>query len=382
MKRRLLSVIVLVSVVLCVMGDTLKGRIIDAETKEPIEGAYVFIKQKHESMTVGRTTSSDSLGCFSGQASMLRTTVEISAIGYYDKRVNVACSADTAINHLGDIEMKPNTKVLQELKVRAKMKRFILRGDTIVFNPEAFSLEEGERLDALLKKLPGIGDYTAAAIASMAYGQPEPAMDGNLTRVLARVTAEQGCVGETAVKRRLRAAGEALIDRERPGDFNQAMMGLGNLVCVPFRPRCEQCPVADFCRARELGCAGELPNMPPKLDKKKERRGVVIVCCGDRVLVRRRPENALLGGLWEYPNFENAVDADSLTECLAEMGVRARFVKKLGSANHVFTHKVWQMTAFLFTAEALPETEDLRGATADELSRLPMPTAMTKLRLP
>ena len=228
---------------------------------------------------------------------------------------------------------------------------------------------------AALKKLPGIGDYTAAAIASMAYGQPEPAMDGNLTRVLARVTAEQGCVGETAVKRRLRAAGEALIDRERPGDFNQAMMGLGNLVCVPFRPRCEQCPVADFCRARELGCAGELPNMPPKLDKKKERRGVVIV-------VRRRPENALLGGLWEYPNFENAVDADSLTECLAEMGVRARFVKKLGSANHVFTHKVWQMTAFLFTAEALPETEDLRGATADELSRLPMPTAMTKLRLP
>ena len=156
MKRRLLSVIVLVSVVLCVMGDTLKGRIIDAETKEPIEGAYVFIKQKHESMTVGRTTSSDSLGCFSGQASMLRTTVEISAIGYYDKRVNVACSADTAINHLGDIEMKPNTKVLQELKVRAKMKRFILRGDTIVFNPEAFSLEEGERLDALLKKLPGM----------------------------------------------------------------------------------------------------------------------------------------------------------------------------------------------------------------------------------
>ena len=235
---------------------------------------------------------------------------------------------------------------------------------------------------AALKRLPGIGDYTAAAIASMAYGQPEPAMDGNLTRVLARVTAEQGCVGETAVKKRLRAAGEALIDRERPGDFNQAMMGLGNLVCVPLRPRCEDCPVAEFCRARELGCAGELPHMPPKLDKKKERRGVAIVSCGDRVLVRRRPENALLGGLWEYPNFENAVDAASLTECLAELGVHARFVKKLGSANHVFTHKVWQMTAFLFTAEALPETENLRGATAEELSRLPMPTAMTKLRLP
>ena len=236
---------------------------------------------------------------------------------------------------------------------------------------------------AALKKLPGIGDYTAAAIASMAYGQPEPAMDGNLTRALARVTAEQGCVGETAVKRRLRAAGEALIDRERPGDFNQAMMGLGNLVCVPFRPRCEQCPVADFCRARELGCAGELPNMPPKLDKKKERRGVVIVCCGDRVLVRRRPENALLGGLWEYPNFENAVDADSLTECSGGNGRAGALCEKAGDRPIMSLRiRSWQMTAFLFTAEALPETEDLRGATADELSRLPMPTAMTKLRLP
>lgn len=156
MKRILLSVIVLFAVALCVMGDTLKGRIIDAETKDPIEGAYVYIKQKHESMTVGSTTSSDSLGCFSGHAYMLRTTVEISAIGYYDKRVNVACSEDKALNHLGDIEMKPNTKILRELKVRAKMKRFTLRGDTIVFNPEAFSLEEGERLDALLKKLPGM----------------------------------------------------------------------------------------------------------------------------------------------------------------------------------------------------------------------------------
>ena len=232
---------------------------------------------------------------------------------------------------------------------------------------------------AALKRLPGVGDYTAAAIASMAYGQPEVAMDGNLVRVLARVTAEQGCVGETAVKRRLRAAGEALIDRDRPGDFNQAMMGLGNLVCVPGRPRCGDCPVADYCRAHEMGCAGDLPHMPPKLDKKKERRGVAIVLCGERVLVRRRPENALLGGLWEYPNFENAVDAASLLECLEEMGIQARFVKRLGTANHVFTHKIWQMTAFLFSAESLPNESDLRGAAPDELARLPMPTAMTRL---
>ena len=232
-----------------------------------------------------------------------------------------------------------------------------------------------------LKKLPGIGDYTAAAIASMAYGRPEPAMDGNLTRVLARVTAETGCVGEAAVKKRLRAAGEALIDRERPGDFNQAMMGLGNLICVPGRPRCEGCPVAEMCLAHERGCEGDLPHMPPKPDKKKERRGVAVVRCGECVLVRRRPDDALLGGLWEFPNFENAVDAESLLECLDEMGIRARFIKKLGSADHVFTHRIWQMTVFLFSADALPDGEELRGVSPDELSRLPMPTAMTKLPL-
>ena len=100
-----------------------------------------------------------------------------------------------------------------------------------------------------LKQLPGIGDYTAGAIASMAYNRRELAMDGNLVRVLARLTAEGGCVGETAVKKRLRAAGEALIDADRPGDFNQAMMGLGRLICLPGSPKCGDCPVASYCAA-------------------------------------------------------------------------------------------------------------------------------------
>ena len=233
---------------------------------------------------------------------------------------------------------------------------------------------------AALKKLPGIGDYTAGAIASMAYGQRELAMDGNLVRVLARLTADGGCVGETAVKNRLRAAGSALIDPDRPGDFNQAMMGLGRLVCLPGNPKCAECPVSQYCAAHAQGVQRELPVMPPKIEKKTKRLGVALVFAGRRVLARRRPEGGLLGGLWEFPNFEDACDAASLAECLAELGVTARNGKKLGAASHVFTHLVWKMEGFAFEANALPEEDGLRGADAAALAALPMPTAMRVFR--
>lgn len=303
---------------------------------------------------------------------MLQQTTTQTVKGYYERFLTAFPTVET----LAAADEEQVLKLWEGLGYYSRARNLMKAAKIVV-------RDMGGRLPcdaAVLKKLPGIGDYTAAAIASMAYGQAEPAMDGNLTRVLARVTAEEGCIAEAAVKERLRAAGAALIDREHPGDFNQAMMGLGNLVCVPIHPRCGDCPVATFCRAHALGCEGNLPHKPPKPDRKKERLGVAIVLCDGRVLVHRRPDNALLGGLWEYPNFENAMDADSLLECLEEMGIQACFVKKLGSADHVFTHKAWQMTAFLFKADSLPTEDDLRGATDDELLRLPMPTAMMKLR--
>ncbi|MBR3504276.1 MAG: A/G-specific adenine glycosylase [Clostridia bacterium] len=231
-----------------------------------------------------------------------------------------------------------------------------------------------------LRVLPGIGDYTAGAIASMAYGKAELAMDGNLVRALARLTAEEGCVGEAAVKKRLRAAGMALIDKERPGDFNQAMMGLGRLVCLPGNPKCGECPVAARCAAHAKGVERELPVTPPKAAKRIERRGVALAFSGGRVLVRRRGAGGLLAGLWEFPNFEDACDAASLAECLGELGVAARGGRCVGAATHVFTHLVWKMEGFAFSADALPETDGLRAVDAAGLLALPMPSAMRAFR--
>ena len=228
---------------------------------------------------------------------------------------------------------------------------------------------------AELMKLPGIGPYTAGAIASMAFGEPVPALDGNLIRVLSRITCEEGCISDTSTKKRLYRACLSLMDETQSGEFNQALMGLGRLICLPLKPDCTVCPVAGECRARTLGMTDILPIMPPRTEKKPERLGVALVFCKDGVLVRQRPEKGLLAGLWEFPNFPDACDAQSLKVCLEELSV---FVSKgtfLGNRRHVFTHLVWNMEGFAFTGKTGTAC-DLKPVNKETLIRLAMPTAM------
>ncbi|MGM9835932.1 MAG: TonB-dependent receptor domain-containing protein [Muribaculaceae bacterium] len=137
-------------------ADVLRGRIVDAESKQPIEGASVFITSKNGSTTWSNGHTTDSLGTFVGHANFLETSLEIQALGYYDKKVRRACFEGNDTIDIGDIAMRPSELMLKELQVKGTAKRFTMRGDTIVFNPQAFKLEEGDRLDALIKKLPGV----------------------------------------------------------------------------------------------------------------------------------------------------------------------------------------------------------------------------------
>ena len=226
-----------------------------------------------------------------------------------------------------------------------------------------------------LMKLPGIGDYTAGAIASIAFGRREPAMDGNAVRVISRVVCERGCVGEAKVKRALKEACASLMTGERCGDFNQAMMGLGNMVCVPVNPRCEGCPVKAFCQARRLGAQKELPNLPPKPEKRNLSVGVALVFSGNRVLLVKRPEEGLLAGMWAFPSFEGARGEKDVREALLEMGVETGKGQKIEDAEHVFTHRVWKMKGWRFEAERLPEDERFRPADRNGLREIALPTA-------
>lgn len=231
-----------------------------------------------------------------------------------------------------------------------------------------------------LLKLPGIGDYTAGAIASIAFHRRELAMDGNAIRVLSRVLLERRCVGGAAVRRALKEQGTALMTDRRPGDFNQAMMGLGNMICVPVHPRCDICPVREECRARAEGVQGELPNLPPKPEKKEIPAGVALVFKGNKVLLVRRPDEGLLAGLWSFPVFEGARGEKDVREALEEMGIAAGRGVKLTEAQHVFTHRVWKMKGWRYELCGMPEREDMRLADIREMEETAIPTAVRAFR--
>ena len=166
-----------------------------------------------------------------------------------------------------------------------------------------------------------------------------------------------------------------LMPHERTGEYNQAMMGLGALVCTP-NPTCDDCPVRAFCDAYAFGDPRTLPVKPEKKARAIENRAVALVLHDGRVFVRRRPAKGLLAGLWEFPGFPDARTPEDVRACLNELGVSARFVKTLPRATHLFTHREWRMTGFLFEADAPADG----FVSAEALAALPMPTALAAYR--
>lgn len=208
----------------------------------------------------------------------------------------------------------------------------------------------GGRLPAdahALKTLPGVGDYTAAAVASIVHGSPAAAVDGNVRRVLSRLLN----VADPAPSQ-LRREASRLLDPERPGDFNEAMMELGATVCLPRKPRCGACPVAGFCAARAAGVASRRPSRPRRRSVPQTVfASAVLVDSESRTLLVRRPEKGLLAGMWEFPGAELPGPAGALppTELivstarrrLEELGVAAALKAKarpLAPVKHAFTH--------------------------------------------
>lgn len=235
-----------------------------------------------------------------------------------------------------------------------------------------------------LRALPGVGDYTAGAIASIAFGLPEPAVDGNVLRLLARVSAW----GEDVADPRTRKTAADALRAVYPsgpdaGLLTEGLMELGEVVCLPSgAPKCGLCPLAAFCEARKRGEAHRLPVRSPKKERRIEELTVVLVRCGDRVLVRRRPDGGLLGGMWEFPNFTGKLSApDAAGELTALLGgAEVRSTQELGGAKHLFTHVEWRMTGAEITLSDVPRLpEGWAAATAEEMrGQYAVPTAFRK----
>ena len=229
-----------------------------------------------------------------------------------------------------------------------------------------------------IRALPGVGDYTAAAVASIAYRLPYPAIDGNLTRVLARVHGVREDVGRPSVKRLIHELGEREIDRERPGDWNQALMDLGATICVPGTPDCARCPLQAQCDAYAQGDADQLPIRAAARPPVPVDVGVGLVIAEGRVLTIKR--DAALQGLWTFLLCEGDSTPEGMARKLEALGMQANRIIPLGEARHVFTHRIWNMQLYRVDLPAMPGRTAGQWADAQTLTGLPLPTAMKAAR--
>lgn len=247
---------------------------------------------------------------------------------------------------------------------------------------EIAELHEGKfpNTYAKIRTLSGVGEYTAGAIASIAFGEAVPAVDGNVLRVVARLTDDEENILLPAVRRRVTEALTTTIPHDRPGDFNQAMMELGATVCLPNRsPKCSECPCRTICLAHARGRTEVLPVRIKPQGKRRERYTVFILQQDGFVAVRQRNASGLLAGLWEFPNIEGALTEEQAAAQLNEWGLSPHKWLKKEEKKHIFTHIVWEMTVYTIetTGNGHP---DWHWRSRDNADKYPMPTAFSKLR--
>lgn len=199
-----------------------------------------------------------------------------------------------------------------------------------------------------LLKLPGIGAYTAGAIASIAFMIPVPAIDGNVLRVTKRIAGSLDDITKESVKKELWQNISQIIPKDRPGDFNQALMELGATVCLPNgKPLCEKCPVMHLCKAFHEDKISQIPVKPAKKGRRKEERTILILEYQDKYAIRKREAKGLLAGLWEFPGLEEKVSGEKLKVSLMEFGISEASITRMGDAKHIFSHVEWHMTGYL-----------------------------------
>lgn len=200
--------------------------------------------------------------------------------------------------------------------------------------------------------LKGVGPYTGGAVLSIAYGLPEPAVDGNVMRVISRLLTIWEDIAKPSTRKIFEQAVEVLMYKENPSSFNQALMELGAIICTPISPSCLLCPVQNHCQAFEEGLQRELPVKTKKKSDKKVHMGAVVLMTSDgRILIEKRPNSGLLANLWQFPNVELPVGINpkNVLESFIEMeyGVKAKVnAEKATEITHVFSHLTWNIDVY------------------------------------
>ncbi|MCD8005119.1 MAG: A/G-specific adenine glycosylase [Oscillospiraceae bacterium] len=294
---------------------------------------------------------------------MLQQTRVQAVLGYYGRFLQVCPTAA----HLAQLPEDRLLKLWQGLGYYSRARSMQKAAQILV---ERY----GGRLPAdyrALLALPGVGEYTAGAIASIAFGLPCPAVDGNVLRVTARLTGDFTDISTPAMKKKTAAQIREILPVEAPGQFNQALMELGATVCLPNgAPRCGDCPARELCLARRRGQTGLLPVKAPRKPRRVEEREVFLIFYEGRAALRRRPERGLLAGLWKFPNHLSP----------APCPVAGRETEQ-ALGRHIFTHVEWHMRARVILAQGpkLPQGWIWAGKRALE-GEYPIPSAFDCFR--
>lgn len=208
-----------------------------------------------------------------------------------------------------------------------------------------------------IRGLKGIGNYTAGAISAFAYGLPKPAVDGNVLRVVSRLTGSFEDIMKQSVRKKMEDALEQVIPEDAAGDFNQGLIELGAIVCVPNgEPKCRECPVAGFCEARKRGVIAEIPVKSKGKARKIEERTVFVFRDGRQIAIRKRPSKGLLAGLYEFPSEPGRMSMEDAAAYSKEIGLAPIRIRELGEAKHIFSHIEWHMTGYEILVDELEKT--------------------------
>ncbi|HET7656957.1 MAG TPA: A/G-specific adenine glycosylase [Bacillales bacterium] len=235
-----------------------------------------------------------------------------------------------------------------------------------------------------LSNLKGIGPYTAGAILSIAYGKAEPAVDGNVMRVMSRILMIEEDIAKPKTRKLFEEEVRKLIPDGNASEFNQGLMELGAVICTPKSPKCLICPVQSHCHAFSEGRQEEVPVKGKKKPPKLVRMAVAVVKNErDEYFIHRRPQSGLLAGLWEFPGFEvtRTDKSGQLTEKMFETyGVRPKWDQRMRNIQHIFTHLKWELAVYMGTMANIPEErEDIKWVSFDDLRKYPFPVSHQKI---
>lgn len=228
-----------------------------------------------------------------------------------------------------------------------------------------------------LLTLPGIGSYTAGAIASIAYSVPVAAVDGNVLRVLSRVLASREDILKQSVKKQMEEEIRAIIPGDRASAFNQGLIEIGAIVCVPNGgPKCRECPLESICLARQQGLTDTIPYKAPKKPRRIEERTVLLLEAGGQIAIRKRPDTGLLASLYEFPNLEGHLSEAQIEEHIREAGAYPAKIEPLPAARHIFSHVEWHMIGYRVSLESGTVRDGCLMVEQEALkTRYPVPNA-------